>query len=75
MEEYYFTAPIDERKTLCLAPLTERRLANADVTPEDTSGLFLYEQEGTGENAVIKILAHVFSEEGVFQLRDMFKMA
>jgi hypothetical protein len=74
MDEYYFTARIDESRTLCLAPLTNRRIEHADIQPEDTSGLFLYEQTGTGENAAIKILAHVASEESAFQLRDMFKM-
>ncbi len=74
MDEYYFTVPVDESKTLCLAPLTSRRIKNADIEPVDTGGHFLYEQEGTGENASIRILAHVASEESLFQLRDMFKM-
>lgn len=74
MDEYYFSVDIDESKTLCLSPLTTRRVNNANIEPEDASGHFLYERIGTGENAAIRILAHIISEESLFELRDMFKM-
>ena len=75
MDEYYFSVDIDEKRKLCLSPLTNRLAERADIAIQDTSGYYLYEQEGTIENPFIKILAHIISEEGLFDLRDRFQMA
>lgn len=74
MDEYYFSAPMPGGKMLCLAPLTDRRIANADIEVVDCSGLFLYEQEGSGDGASIKIMAQILSEDAALQLREFFKM-
>lgn len=74
MDEYYFTKVLDDTRTLCLAPLTSRRKAFADIEIEDDSGYFLYEKLGTGDAAEVRILAHVISPEGVNELCELFSL-
>lgn len=74
MPDFYFTVNLDEERTLCLAPLTNRKLALVEDEIEDPSGYFLFECRGRGERATIEIIAKVHSEEAVFRLRDIFKM-
>lgn len=75
MEQLYFSVNLDTDRTLCLAPLTDRRLAMAGQELPDTSGYFLFEQHGEGDFARIEILAHVISDDGVSRLRDQFNMS
>jgi len=75
MDEFYFSVNIDAGRTLCLAPLTDRRLAMAGQELEDTSGYFLYEQHGEGDFARVEILAHVVSDDAVCRLRSQFNMS
>lgn len=75
MDEFYFSVNIDAGRTLCLAPLTERRLAMAGQELSDTSGYFLFEQHGEGDFARVEILAHVVSEDAVSRLRAQFNMS
>ena len=44
MAEHYFSTNIDNETTLCIAPLTNRRLAMSGQEISDTSGYFLYEK-------------------------------
>jgi len=75
MEDFYFSVNLDGERTLCLAPLTDRRISMADQEIADPSGHFLYEKHGSGETAKIEIIARVTSPEAVWRLRDMFNMA
>ena len=74
MDEFYFSVNIDNERTLCLAPLTDRRLAMAGEEIVDASGYFLFEKRGNGDYAGIDVIAKVVSEDAVFRLRDMFRM-
>jgi hypothetical protein len=74
MAEFYFSVNLAEDRTLCLAPLTERRISLANQQITDSSGYFLYETRGSGENASVEVIAQVFSEEAAFLLRDQFHM-
>lgn len=74
MDSLYFSAPIDEERTLCLAPITERRREMASQEIDDPSGYFLYELTGSGESARVEIIARLISEDAVFRLRDMLKL-
>ena len=74
MDEHYFSVRLGEERTLCLAPLTDRRIAMSGQEIPDPSGYFLFEQRGTDENARVEIIAQVLSEDAVFRLRDTFKM-
>lgn len=75
MSDYYFSVNIDADRTLCLAPLTDRRLGMSGQQIEDLSGYFLYEQHGTGDAASIEIIAKVLTEDAALRLRDMFQMS
>jgi hypothetical protein len=74
MGEFYFSVNLDSRRALCVAPLTERRIAMSGQDIPDSSGYFLFEKRGTGESAEIDILAQAISEDAAFRLREMFKM-
>ncbi len=74
MDDLYFSAPIDNERTLCLAPITERRRAMSSQQIDDPSGYFLYELTGSGESARVEIIARILSEDAVHRLRDMLKL-
>jgi hypothetical protein len=75
MAEYYFSARIDSDTTLCIAPLTDRRIElSGEDTLEDTSGYFLYELKGGDEPTEVRILARLASEEAAFELRHMLSL-
>jgi hypothetical protein len=74
MDGLYFTKELGGNRKLCIAPLSNRRLANADCEIDDVSGYFLYEQEGSGEFAPIKLIAQLLSDDAALDLRDLFGM-
>lgn len=74
MAEFYFSVNIDNDRTLCVAPLTERKIALSGEEIDDPSGYFLFELSAS-DDSVIEIIARVQSEEAAFRLRDMFNMA
>lgn len=74
MSEYYFSVNLDNRRTLCVAPLTDRRIAMSGQDVADSSGYFLFEKRGTGDVAEIEVLAQAMSEDAAFRLKDMFNM-
>lgn len=73
MAQFYFSVNIDNDRTLCLAPLTDRKIAMSGQEIADTSGYFLFETRGSDERGV-EIIAHVVSEDAVFRLREAFNM-
>ena len=74
MAEFYFSVNLDNDRTLCLAPLTDRKIALSGEEIADPSGYFLFETSSSDDSA-IEIIARVQSEEAAFRLRTMFKMA
>ena len=74
MSEYYFSAKTDIDTTLCIAPLTDRRIELSGEDLEDTSGYFLYELKGEGEPKEVRIIARLASEEAAFELKDMLAL-
>ena len=74
MDDFYFSVNLDSERTLCLAPLTDRRLGMSGQDLADTSGYFLFEKRGEGEQAAIEVMAQVLTAEAALRLRDMFKM-
>lgn len=75
MDGLYFSVNIDAERTLCLAPLTDRRLSMSGQEIENAGGYFLFEQCGSGDFADVEIIAHVVSEDAVQRLKEMFRMA
>ena len=46
MAEYYFSAKTDMETTLCIAPITDKRIELSGEEIEDRSGYFLYQIKG-----------------------------
>lgn len=74
MAEYYFSAKIDDETTLCIAPLTDRRIELSGEVIEDASGYFLYATRGDAEPCEVEILARLNSEDAVLKLRSMLNL-
>ncbi len=74
MGEYYFSKEIDSETSLCIAPLTDKRIELSGETIDDASGYFLYEVKGGGEPDEVRILARIASEEAAFQLKQILEL-
>lgn len=74
MPEYYFSAQTDSETTLCIAPLTDKRIELSGEEIEDTSGYFLFETKGGAEPGEVRIIARLTSEEAAFRLKDMLAL-
>ncbi|MBS0238583.1 MAG: hypothetical protein JSR89_09185 [Proteobacteria bacterium] len=74
MGQFFFSAKIDNERTLFLAPLTERRKQNATEVIENTDDYFLYEKRGQGDDAEIEIIARVDSDEAALRLKDILNL-
>jgi hypothetical protein len=74
MAEYYFSAKVGPETTLCIAPITDRRieLSGQDVT--DPSGYFLYATKGGGVPGEVEILAQVATEEAAWRLKELLHL-
>ncbi len=75
MAYFYFSVNLDNDRTLCVAPLTDRQIAAAGQDIADTTGYFLYQTRRSDEIGGMEIIAQAVSEEAAFRLRDMFHMA
>ena len=75
MSFYYFTANLDNETTLCLAPISSTRAAQADECIDDVSGYFLYEYRRTNSTTPeIKVIARVATDDAALTLSRMLKM-
>ena len=74
MSEYYFSAQIDSDTTLCIAPLTDRRLELSGEKIEDMSGYFLYQTKGNGEPGEVEIIARLTCEDAAIRLKEMLSL-
>lgn len=74
MSEYYFSAKTDRDTTLCIAPITDKRIELSGEEIEDASGYFLYETKGDGEPGEVRILARLTSEEAAYRLKAMLDL-
>jgi hypothetical protein len=74
MPEYYFSAKIDSDTTLCIAPITDKRVELSGEQIEDRSGYFLYQTKGRGEPGEVEILARLTSEEAALRLKEMLAL-
>ena len=74
MLNFYFSANLDNDRTLCLAPLCERFLAASGQEITDPGGYFLYERRASDPDSV-RIIAQVVSDEAALELRGMLNLA
>lgn len=75
MAEYYFSAQMDNGGTLCIAPLTDRRIELSGEEVADPSGYFLYSTMGDEHCKAVQILASIPSEEAAWRLKEMLNLA
>lgn len=73
MDDFYFSVELDDSRTLCLAPISDRvaQLAGVDLDGPD-HGYFLFESKRGGD---VSIIARAASYEAALVMRDMFKMS
>lgn len=71
---YYFTANVDDETTLCIAPLSDRRLTQSGQEITDTSGYFLCEIRNSEQKNDVRIIAQLVSEEDAIRLSKMLNM-
>ena len=74
MAQYYFSAKAGEDATLCIAPLTDRRIELSAEPIDDPSGYFLYRTRGGSEPSEVEIIAKLASREAALKLREMLGM-
>jgi hypothetical protein len=74
MAHLYFTTNIDNETTLCIAPLTSRRIAMSGQEIPDASGYFLYETRKSEQPNEVRIIAQLVSEEAAFELSRILNM-
>lgn len=74
MSEYYFSAKIDTETTICIAPLTSRRIELSGQQIPDPSGYFLYRTRGNGEPTEVEIIARLESEDAALELKDLLAL-
>ena len=60
MANFYFSVNLDNDRTLCVAPLTNRKIAMAGVEVPDPSGYFLFRQRPSKEFGGVENNAQVF---------------
>jgi hypothetical protein len=73
-DPYYFSVCLDNKKVLCIGPLSNRRLESSGQEVKDVSGYFLFETDDTEEPASTKLLARLLSEEAAIALSEMLRM-
>ena len=74
MAEYYFSARVDSDTTLCIAPITKKRVELSGQDIRDTSGYFLYQTKGGGDPGEVEIIARLESEEAALKLKEMLAL-
>ena len=74
MTQYYFSVKIDSDTTLCIAPITDKRVDLSGQEIEDRSGYFLFQTKGNGEPGDVEIIAKLTSEEAALRLREMLSL-
>ena len=74
MAEYYFSAKVDNDTTLCIAPITRKRVELSGQYIRDPSGYFLYQTKGDGEPTEVVIIARLESEEAALKLKGMLAL-
>jgi hypothetical protein len=74
MDEFFFSVPLDSKKSLCIGSITRREAENlADSMLGDGTGLYLFVAAAAAEHEDIKILAKLGSSELASALANMIR--
>lgn len=75
MSEFYFDADLGGNRTLCLAPLSDRELQEAEVSDgEPSGGYFLFERVRRGNREELEIIARVPTDDAADRLRMLLAL-
>lgn len=74
MAEHYFSTNIDNETTLCIAPLTNKRITMSGQEIANPSGYFLYETRKSEQPNEVRVIAQILSEDAAFQLSRILNM-
>jgi hypothetical protein len=75
MNHYYFSRPLDNDRTLFIAPLADLDIEASGETLPDASGYFIY-QRSYGENdSPLTVLARLHSEEAALELSKVLGLS
>jgi hypothetical protein len=66
MSDYYFSTPVNNRRALCISPLTNEELGGGKIGG-NSLGYYLYERD-EGDDSVI-VLAKIASPDAAVQLQ------
>ena len=73
MDAVYLSASVAENASLCIAPLSKRRMLAAGEEPGSASGYYLFQyRDGDPDN--IEILARCDSEDAALKLGQLLKL-
>lgn len=73
MADYYYTASRGDGTTLYIAPLAEGAIDAAGQELPTSGGHFLYERRDS-DPTEIRVIAHLVSDEAVFEMRSLLNL-
>lgn len=74
MDEFFFSQSIDDKKALCIGPITRREATNlSDSYAADAAGLYLFLANTSEADSDIKIIAKMSSVEMASYLANMVR--
>jgi hypothetical protein len=73
MDAIYLSASIGENASLCIAPLTKRRMLACGHSPSDASGYYLYQCRDDDPDSA-EIIAHIESEDAAVRLGALLSL-
>jgi hypothetical protein len=73
-DPYYFSMNLCNDTTLCIAPLSNRKIEESGQAVGDTSGYFLYETNRTDGMPNVRIIARLLSEDAACELSQRLGM-
>lgn len=73
MNALYLSASVRPGASLCISPLTKRKIAASGQDPTNAAGYFLYEQI-IGDPDSIDILARIESEDAALRMGELLHL-
>jgi hypothetical protein len=74
MEGFFLTVQLSDGRSLCVSPLSDRRVKQSGQQLDDLSGYFLYEKKIRGHIEEVEVMARVLTEEAALRLAEMLGM-
>lgn len=73
MNALYLSANVSDDASLCIAPLSKRKIAACGQDPLDAAGYFLFEQRH-GDPDGVEVLARIETEEAAIRLAALLNL-